>query len=116
MELARYFVSPTADGWIVIFEGACLGVFPSRDAAVSAARDWAQFWCRSGHDGDVFVENADGELTQMPLSPAMPVKKPPVVAGKSLARLRRRLGTGAPSPLQGRTTPRPTATRTSRAP
>jgi hypothetical protein len=56
MGLARYFVLPHADHWLVTFEGRAMAHVASQSEAVSSAIVMADLMGSMGHDADVMLE------------------------------------------------------------
>jgi hypothetical protein len=61
MSLARYFVFPRSDGWLVVLEGTPIARYPSRNEAVSRAIVMADLMGSMRHEAVVMVEG-DGRL------------------------------------------------------
>ena len=61
MSLARYFVFPVREQWLVFLDGTLLGRHDGRDAALNSAIVMADLMGAMRHDADVIVED-DGEL------------------------------------------------------
>ena len=61
MSLARYFVFPRGDQWVVMLDGAPIGRHGSRLAALNSAIVMADLMGSMQHDADVMVE-AEGKL------------------------------------------------------
>lgn len=63
MSLARYFVFPRNEQWIVALDGAPISLQADRKAAITSAIVMADLMGSMHHDADVLVENEDGRLT-----------------------------------------------------
>ena len=63
MSLARYFVFPHDQRWIVALDGAPISLQSDRKAAITSAIVMADLMGSMEHDADVLVENEDGKLT-----------------------------------------------------
>jgi hypothetical protein len=61
VSLARYFVFPSGDRWVVGLDGMTIAVYPERDVALHSAIVMADLMGSMRHDADVLVE-ADGRL------------------------------------------------------
>lgn len=61
MSLARYFVFPSNDRWVVALDGMTVGVHPNREEALQSAIVMADLMGSMRHDADVLLE-ADGKL------------------------------------------------------
>lgn len=61
MSLARYFVFPVHEQWLVSLDGALIGRHWERHKALDSAIVMADLMGAMQHDADVIVEN-DGEL------------------------------------------------------
>jgi hypothetical protein len=60
MNLARYFVLSSGEEWLVTFEGAVMGRYPTRTEATEAAVVMANLMGAMRYDADVMVEAALG--------------------------------------------------------
>lgn len=61
MSLARYFVMPVGDEWIVTLDGATIGRHASRQAALNSAIIMADLMGSMQHDADVMIQG-EGRL------------------------------------------------------
>jgi len=65
MNQARYFVLSRGDEWLVTFEGAVMGRFPSRTEAAEAAIVMANLMGAMRYDADVMVEAKPGDRLEV---------------------------------------------------
>ena len=61
MSLARYFVFPVGETWLVALDGSTITRHEDRDAAVNSAIVMADLMGSMRHDADVIVED-EGHL------------------------------------------------------